>query len=56
MCKFLIPLSGGKGGKMSASDKKDLPVFLTDGPAEVKKKINSSFSGSKGDGTLEQHR
>jgi tryptophanyl-tRNA synthetase len=55
MTKFLIPLSGNNGGKMSSSNKKDLPIFLTDNLEEITLKVSHAFSGSNGDGSLEDH-
>ena len=42
---------------MSSSISADSTIFLTDTPAQIKKKVNKyAFSGSRGDGTLESHR
>lgn len=63
--KFIPPLtfnkSGADGdrnsGKMSSSVSADATIFLTDTPDEIRRKVNKyAFSGSRGDGTLEQHR
>jgi len=51
-CVFMPPLTG-VAGKMSSSE--DACIFLTDSPAEVKRKINKyAFSGGKD--TVEEHR
>ncbi|MEK6906189.1 MAG: tryptophan--tRNA ligase [Nanoarchaeota archaeon] len=51
-CSFLPPLTG-VSGKMSSS--KEMSIFLTDSPEEVKKKINKyAFSG--GQPTIDEHR
>jgi len=51
---FLPPLTG-IGGKMSASSKDEASIWTTDGPEEVKRKINKyAFSG--GQPTIEEHR
>jgi tryptophanyl-tRNA synthetase len=50
--KFLTGLHGA-GGKMSASDESSA-IFMSDTPAQIKKKINKSFSG--GGATLEEHQ
>jgi len=51
--KFLPSLQGG--AKMSASDENNTVIYLSDGPEEVKKKINKyAFSGGRD--TLEEHR
>lgn len=55
-CRFLPGLGGmGKDGKMSTSSGSNATIFVTDTPAQVKKKINKyAFSG--GQVTLEEHR
>jgi len=51
--KFMPPLTGIEG-KMSSS-KEETAIFMTDTPAQVKKKINKyAFSG--GQDTIEEHR
>lgn len=63
--KFIPPLTFNKNGeakerntgKMSSSVSAESTIFLTDTPAQIKKKVNKyAFSGSRGDGTLEDHR
>ena len=62
--KFIPPLTFNKNGadgdrnsgKMSSSISTDAIIFLTDNPDEIRRKVNLAFSGSRGDGTLEQHR
>ena len=63
--KFIPPLTFNKNGeakerntgKMSSSVSAESTIFLTDTPAQIKKKVNKyAFSGSIGDGTLEDHR
>lgn len=53
-CSFLPPLTGNEG-KMSTTGHEVMSILSTDGPTEVKKKINKyAFSG--GGDTLEEHR
>lgn len=52
LSKFLSGL-GGPTSKMSASDP-DSAIFMSDTPAQIKKKINSSFSGGRE--TVEEQR
>ncbi len=63
--KFIPPLTFNKNcdskerntGKMSSSVSAESTIFLTDTPAQIRKKVNKyAFSGSRGDGTLEDHR
>lgn len=63
--KFIPPLTFNKNaeakdrstGKMSSSISADSTIFLTDTPKQIARKVNKyAFSGSKGDGTLEEHR
>lgn len=63
--KFIPPLTFNKNasakdrstGKMSSSISADSTIFLTDTPAQIRKKVNKyAFSGSRGNGTLEDHR
>ena len=63
--KFIPPLTFNKNGeakerntgKMSSSVSAESTIFLTDTPQQIKKKVNKyAFSGSRGDGTLEDHR
>lgn len=63
--KFIPPLTFNKNcdvkerntGKMSSSISAESTIFLTDTPEQIKKKVNKyAFSGSRGDGTLEDHR
>lgn len=63
--KFIPPLTFNKNasekgrntGKMSSTISADSTIFLTDTPAQIRKKVNKyAFSGSKGNGTLEDHR
>lgn len=63
--KFIPPLTFNKKetdsdrstGKMSSSVSADSTIFLTDTPEQIRKKVNKyAFSGSRGDGTLAQHR
>lgn len=64
--KFIPPLTFNKNGgqsqerstgKMSSSISSDSTIFLTDTEKVIRKKINKyAFSGSKGNGTLEEHR
>lgn len=52
-CSFLPPLQG-VDGKMSSSEE-NTAIYMTDSPAQVKKKINKyAFSGGRD--TLEEHR
>lgn len=52
---FLDPIKGS--GTMSSSSGQDGTIFLTDSPDIIKSKINKfAFSGSKGSGSLEDHR
>ncbi len=55
-CRFLPGLGGmGKDGKMSTSSGDNATIFVTDTPAQVKKKINKyAFSGGRE--TIEEHR
>mmetsp|Transcript_29777 Transcript_29777/g.30918 ORF Transcript_29777/g.30918 Transcript_29777/m.30918 type:complete len:585 (+) Transcript_29777:12-1766(+) len=54
---FLPPLMGLDGGKMSSSVGASSTLFLNDEIEVIKKKIKKfSKSGSKGDGTLEDHK
>jgi tryptophanyl-tRNA synthetase len=55
MCKFIPPLSG-IAGKMSSSVNSLDSIFLDDSEKVIRKKIMSSFSGSKGSGSLEDHK
>lgn len=64
--KFIPPLTFNKRddsaqerntGKMSSSTSADSTIFLTDTEKVIRKKINKyAFSGSRGNGTLEEHR
>ncbi len=63
--KFIPPLTFNKNasakdrstGKMSSTISADSTIFLTDTPAQIRKKVNKyAFSGSRGNGTLEDHR
>ena len=56
MSKFLPPLIGFDG-KMSSSIGKDSTIFLDDDKIKIFEKIKKyAFSGSKGNGTLKDHR
>ena len=63
--KFIPPLTFNKRGeaqerntgKMSSSISADSTIFLTDTPTQIRRKVNKyAFSGSRGNGTLEDHR
>ena len=55
MCKFLPPLTGSDGGKMSSSVSSDSTLFLNDDENTTRKKIiKYAFSGGRD--TLEEHR
>lgn len=52
---FLDPIKGA--GKMSSSVGQESTIFLTDSPETIRSKIMKyAFSGSKGSGSLEDHR
>ena len=54
--KFIPPLTGNDG-KMSSSLSQQSTIFLTDDEKTITKKVNKyARSGSKGDGSLEQHK
>lgn len=56
-CTFLPPLTGLDGGKMSSSVGKEATLYLNDDPKITEKKIlKYSFSGSRGNGSLEDHK
>jgi tryptophanyl-tRNA synthetase len=50
--EFLISLAG-RNSKMSSTDNSTQPVYLTDTPAQIRKKVMKSFSG--GGATLAEH-
>lgn len=55
MSTFLDPLVGP--GKMSSSVGQESTIFLTDDQETIRRKIKKyAFSGSKGNGTAEEHR
>lgn len=55
MSVFLDPMTGS--GKMSSSVGQEATIFLTDSPNVIKEKIKKyAFSGSRGSGSLEDHR
>lgn len=63
--KFIPPLTFNKSmtgaerntGKMSSTISADSTIFLTDSEKEIRRKVNKyAFSGSRGNGTLEEHR
>ena len=56
MSTFIPPLTGSSG-KMSSSVGMDATLFLTDDEKTIRTKINKhAFSGSKGNGSLEDHK
>lgn len=56
-CTFLPPLIGLDGGKMSSSIGKEATLYLNDEEEVLRSKISKySKSGSRGNGTLEDHR
>lgn len=55
MSIFLDPIKGA--GKMSSTTGQEATIFLTDTPDVIRSKINKhAFSGSRGSGSLEEHR
>mmetsp|Transcript_8844 Transcript_8844/g.23436 ORF Transcript_8844/g.23436 Transcript_8844/m.23436 type:complete len:417 (-) Transcript_8844:231-1481(-) len=53
--KFL-PSLAGLHAKMAATGPSGGAIHLTDTPKQVRKKMNSAFSGARGDGSLADHR
>ncbi|CAF1459998.1 unnamed protein product [Rotaria sordida] len=55
MSIFLDPIKGA--GKMSSTSGQEATIFLSDTPDVIRSKINKhAFSGSRGSGSLEEHR
>lgn len=53
---FLPPLKGLDDGKMSSSLNKESTIFLNDDANTIKKKVMIAKSGSRGNGSLEDHK
>lgn len=53
---FLPPLKGLDDGKMSSSLNKESTIFLNDDADTIRKKVMIAKSGSRGSGSLEDHK